>query len=239
MINQKIKLPTPHLWIFGNQNIIFTKQALHSRDIRKVRHMKSIPKIMLFAVILSGVISCEPRPTVKYAHVLEDCMSTSEVSLLNSLCQSFETHIINTYNQSPSESYNQYLINLADGDFPQNFFQYPSFEDDMTLFYNSDFHQSQWVKTSSFKEQITPAVPDSKVLDPTGKYVQCLVRQNSVQAMTDYLEIVKAGLDVSPRLVAGALKDELSAEDLNSALTRLVIAINFHYQIGLYVAGKK
>ena len=73
----------------------------------------------------------------------------------------------------------------------------------------------------------------------TSDYVQCLIQQNKVKAINDYLEVVNAGIDVSPALIASAFKDNFSDEDLNSELTRLIIAINFHYQIGLYVGGKK
>lgn len=213
--------------------------------------MKSIFRIILCTSIIGGIISCESQSTVQYANSLEGCLSPSEISLLNTLCQNFETHITNTYELSPTESYRQYIGNVAKGNFPQNFFKYQSFESDMNQFYNSTFYQSEWVKTSTFdKESIMEVpptmvdgkilqqeMPDPIVLNPTGDYVKCLSSKNKVQAINDYLEIVKSGVDVSPGLVASAISENMTEQDLNSEMTRLIIAINFHYQIGLYVTG--
>ena len=48
------------------------------------------------------------------------------------------------------------------------------------------------------------------------------------KALNDYMEVIKAGIDISPGLVAQALYENLSNEELKSSLMRLVIAVNFH-----------
>ena len=208
-------------------------------------------RILTFAILITGLTCCNSQPSVNYANQLEKCISPSEISLLNTLCQSFEFHITSTYNLNATEAYRQYLTQLANTSFPQEFFKYESFESDVDKFFNSSFYENTWAKTSSFRNEpeieVPPVygepqqqeAPDPVVLDPTSDYVQCLIQQNKVKAINDYLEIVNAGIDVSPALIAGALKDNFSDDDLNNNLTRLIIAVNFHYQINLYVAGKK
>jgi len=145
------------------------------------------------------------------------------------------------------------LLSVATGNFSQDFFKYSTFEEDMNQFRKSDFYQRSWVKTSSFdKESIIEEPPnivigeiqkqevyDPNELDPTGNYVKCIMSKNDSQAMNDYLEIVKTGIDISPGLVAQALYENLSTVELNDGLTRLIIAINFHYQIGLLITEKE
>jgi hypothetical protein len=215
--------------------------------------MKLNFKILSLALIIGIISSCQSQSTVNYANELKDCLESSDIELLNSLIEKFEKHLTNSYGPNVTESYKQYLGSVATGNFSQNFFKYSTFEEDMQEFRNSNFYQSSWVKTSSFDKEAIIEVPptvvngeiqkqevyDPIVLDPTGNYVKCLLDKNGNKAMNDYLEVVKTGIDISPGLVAQALYENLSTEELNDGLTRLIIAINFHYQIGLLITEKE
>jgi hypothetical protein len=58
-----------------------------------------------------------------------------------------------------------------------------------------------------------------------------LKKKNERKAINDYLEIIKLGIDISFGLMAQALHNNISSEELNDGLTKLIIAINFHCQI--------
>ena len=164
----------------------------------------------------------------------------------------FEGHINKTYELTSTESYKRYLKDVATGNFPQDFFSYSTFREDMNNFRNSEFYNKTWVNTSSFNEEFIIDVPptvvngevqeqevyDPIVIDPTGEYVNCLAKSIESKAINDYMEVVKAGIDISPGLVAQALYENLTDEELNDSLTRLIIAINFHYQIGLLITAE-
>lgn len=204
-------------------------------------------KIIVFAMFAATFSSCQAQSSVNYANELLDCLPASDIELLNSLTAKFEDHLRSSYDLDLTSSYKKYLQSLATGDFPKDFFQYSTFQEDMDNFRNSDFYQRSWVKTSSFDEEAIIDVPltvvdgkiqqheqhDPIVLDPSGKYLNCLVEKNESKAINDYIEILKLGIDISPGLVAQALNENISSEELNDGLTRLIIAINFHYQIGL------
>ena len=219
----------------------------------KSHRMKLIFKILSLILTIGIGSSCQSQPTGNYANELKDCLESSDIELLNSLSEKFEKHLINSYGSNVTESYKKYLGSVATGNFSQTFFKYSIFEEDMHEFRNSNFYQSSWVKTSSFDKEALIEVPltagndeiqkqdiyDPIVLDPTGNYVKCLLDKNDSKAMNDYLEVVKTGIDISPGLVAQALYENLSTEELNDELTRLIIAINFHYQIGLLITEKE
>lgn len=203
-------------------------------------------------VLVLTIASCQSQPTTDYANELEGCLEPIDIEVLNDLAGKFEGHINKTYGLTSIESYKQYLQDVATGSFPQNFFSYSTFEDDMNNFRNSKFYNKTWVKTSSFNEEfiidVPPTVVDGEVkkqevydpivIDPTGEYVNCLTKNVESKAMIDYMEVVKAGIDISPGLVAQALYENLSEEELDNRLTRLIIAINFHYQIGLLITDE-
>lgn len=184
---------------------------------------------------------------VDYANELKGCLETNDIELLNSLADNFEKHIIETYNLPSNESYKRYLLEVATISFPQNFFRYSTFKEDLNRFCNSEFYRMTWVKTSTFEEEsiivISPTVADGKVeqneaadplvIDPNGIYVNCLTKNIENKALHDYMEVVKEGIDISPSLLARMLYENLPDEELAKSLTRLIIAINFHYQIGL------
>lgn len=119
----------------------------------------------------------------------------------------------------------------------------------MNRFRNSEFHNKTWVKASSFDEESIIDAPltvngesqevyDPIIIDPKGVYVNCLTENIESQALKDYMEVIKSGIDISPGLVAQALHENLSDNELDNRLTRLIIAINFHYQIGLLITAE-
>ncbi len=219
----------------------------------KPHRMKLLFKILSLSFVIGIVSSCQSQPTINYANELKDCLELSDIELLNSLSEKFENHLTNSYDLTLTESYKQYLLNVATGNFSQDFFRYSTFEEDMNQFRESNFYQRSWVKTSIFDDEAIIEIPptvvsgeiqkqevyDPIVLDPTGNYVKCISDKNESKAMNDYLEIVKTGIDISPGLVAQALYENLSTEELNDGLTRLIIAVNFHYQIGLLITEKE
>ncbi len=215
--------------------------------------MKITLKIIVFALLVATISSCQAQSNVNYANELQDCLPVSDIELLNSLASKFEKHLTSIYDLNVTTSYKKYLQSVATGDFPKDFFNYSTFQEDIDKFRNSDFYQRSWVKTSSFDEEAIIDVPltvvdgkiqkqeiyDPIVLDPTGNYVKCLIDKNDSKTMNDYLEVVKAGIDISPSLVSQALHKNISSEELNDGLTRLIIAINFHYHIGLLMTDKE
>jgi len=215
--------------------------------------MKSTLRILYLNFLIATIASCQSQPTVNYANELEGCLEPNEIELLNSLASNFESHIMETYELTQTESYKRYLQDVSTGNFPQNFFSYSDFEEDMNRFRNSEFYKRTWVKTSSFDDEsdimVPPTVVDGKVqqqeeydpivIDPTGNYVNCLSANIKSKAVNDYMEVVKAGIDISPGLVAQALYENFTDKELDNSLTRLIIAINFHYQIGLMLTEEK
>jgi|GEM_PF-3167485 len=214
--------------------------------------MKSTLRTLYLNFLILTIVSCQSQPTANYANEFDGCLEPNDIELLNYLAENFERHIKETYELTPTESYKRYLQDVSTGNFPKNFFSYSGFEEDMNRFQNSEFYKRTWVKTSTFDEESIIEVPptvvdgiakqqevyDPIVIDPTGDYVNCLSKSIESKAINDYMEVVKAGIDISPGLVAQALYENLSDEELNYSLTRLIIAINFHYQIGLLITAK-
>ena len=214
--------------------------------------MKSPFIILYLNLLILTIASCQSQPTIDYANKLKDCLEPKDIELLNSLAGNFEKHIIGTYNLPANESYKRYLQDVATINFPQNFFSYSTFKEDLNRFRNSEFYRRTWVKTSTFDKEsiimVPPTVVDGKVeqheahdpivIDPNGNYVSSLTKNIESKALNDYMEVVKEGIDISPTLVAQSLYENLSDEELDNSLTRLIIAVNFHYQIGLLMNDK-
>ena len=219
----------------------------------KSQQMKSTLRILYLKFLIVIIASCQSQPTVNYANKLDGCLEPNAIELLNSLADNFESHITETYELTLSESYKRYLKDVGTGNFPENFFSYSDFQEDMNRFRNSEFYKQTWVKTSTFDKEsiieVPPTVVDGKVqqqeaydplvIDPTGNYVNCLSKSIRSKALNDYMEVVKAGIDISPGLVAQVLYENFSDEDFDNSLTRLIIAVNFHYQIGLMLTEEK
>ena len=115
--------------------------------------MKLSFKLLCLNFFIASVAGCQAQPAANYAEGLRGCLEANDIELLNSLTTKFEDHITKTYELTSTESYKRYLQSVATGNFPQNFFSYSSFEQDMNSFRNSEFYKKTWVNTSSFNKE--------------------------------------------------------------------------------------
>lgn len=208
--------------------------------------MRSKLSLIAIAMLVGCLLSCQVQESANYADLLEDCLEDEDIQLLNSLTSRFEKHIKSTYGSNINEAYIKYLRDVATFNLPSNFFNYSTFKSDVNELRSSHFFRTQMVRQSSIEvegelTEIPPADGDEYVEEefepmtfkPDGEYLKCLVRSNKIEALNDYFEILTNGIDISPSLLAEILSDKLALDEVENPLTRLIIAINFHYELSL------
>jgi len=203
-------------------------------------------KIVLFTMILS-VNSCTPQYSVDYAASLKDCLTSNDVELLNKACQTFEMKLLNKYKgQELGNAYKKYLQDIQAMNILPSYFVSSDSKKILQEFKNSKLFDKVWTKVSSLEDyqdieivttdslETDPEQEnDSYCMNPNGEYLNCLIKQNQNKTILDYLEAIKATPDISPGLTAGIVHKNLTEEDFNDGLTRLIIAVGFYYEIGI------
>ncbi|MCG8320422.1 MAG: hypothetical protein MI921_13030 [Cytophagales bacterium] len=212
--------------------------------------------LLIFVLIVGLSTQCKSQTSTGYANELDGCLGIEDIQLLNYLTNKFEQQIMTVYSPNVNKSYKQFLLHVATMNLPQDFFRHSAFVADLKELRESTFFEKAWTKSSKIQSdeeiiEIPPTIIDGviqqpqqnqydhTVLKPDGEYIKCLAGKNQNKAINDYLEIVKAGIDVSPGLVAQSLHDNLATEDYETKLTRLVIAINFYYYISLLITDER
>ena len=203
-------------------------------------------KIVLFTMIIL-VNSCTPQFSVDYAASLKDCLTSNDVELLNKACQTFEIQLLSKYKgQELGNAYKKYLQDIQAMNIAPSYFVTSDSKKILQEFKNSKLFDKVWTKVSSLEDYqdieiaITDSLEtypeqenDSYCLNPNGEYLNCLIKQNQNKTILDYLEAIKATPDISPGLTAGIVHKNLTEEDFNDGLTRLIIAVGFYYEIGI------
>lgn len=173
-------------------------------------------------------------------------MTDADISLLNEACQTFEIQLINKYNEKElGQAYKTYLHDIQNMDVAPGFFLNPNSKDIMKRFKKSNSFDKIWIKLSSLQRQDTFEIvtadgsqpkPQNEYnqycTNPNGTYLECLAMKNKVPTIENYLEEIKSMPWMSPALTAGLLNN-LTNEEFGNELTRLIIAINFYYEVGL------
>lgn len=179
-------------------------------------------------------------------------MTDEEISLLNEACQTFEKQLIGKYNRHElGQSYKTFLQDVQTMNVPPSFFVTTESRELLERIRESKTFDKIWTKLSSVEsydeiEIVTTDGPQTKPQDefdpyctnPSGIYLDCLTKQNNNKTIGDYLETIKTVPGLSPGLAAGVLKGNLTDEDFENGLIRLIIAINFYYEIGLMFERK-
>lgn len=208
-------------------------------------------RTIILAIILATT-SCSSQTSVHYADSLEDCLTDEDISLLNEACQTFETQLTNKYSgQELGQAYKAFLQDIQTMNIPPNFFSTTDSKELLVRIKNSKTFDKIWTKLSSVEtyddiqiytsdgQQDKPQNEfDPYCTNPNGAYLDCLTKKNNNKTIADYLETIKSVPGVSPGLTASVLKDNLTKEDFESGLTRLIIAIGFYYEIGLMFEKK-
>ena len=208
-------------------------------------------RIVILAIILATT-SCTSQTSVNYADILKDCLSEEDISLLNEACQIFETQLTNKYSeQELGQAYKAFLEDIQTMNLSPNFFVTTDSKEIFGRMKNSKTFDKIWTTLSYVEtyDDIKIYTPDGQqdkpqnefdpyCTNPSGAYLECFTKKNNNKTIADYLEAIKSAPGVSPGLTASVLKDNLTKEDFDNGLTRLIIAINFYFEIGLMFEKK-
>lgn len=214
--------------------------------------MSAFVNIISITVVSGLLLGCQSQPPIKYADSFSGCLTEKDIALLNDLAGKFERHIVLTYGKDVNKAYKRFLQDVGSMSLPKDFFEYSTFGADLTRLKGSDFYTKTWVRASTIpsvmEEEMIPIplmdfegenqaeemeVYDPMVFSPEGVYLHCIQASNQNAVIIEYLDIVRSGIDISPHIMAKVLSENLSAKEYENGSIRLMIAINFHYQIGL------
>ncbi len=201
----------------------------------------------LSIILLALVISCQGKKSVDYANSLVG-LNKEDVELLNSLTYRFEELATNVYGKDVEKAYFQYLQDLANNNLPLHFFRYSAFKSDLERLRASSFYESEMVPLSLVKadEELTEIPPtpgyqkneapfETMVFNPKGAYIKSLIQLNKVKVVSEYLQFIEKGVDLSPSLLAKTLINDLTIAEMQDPIVRLIISVNFHYGLGLLI----
>lgn len=208
-------------------------------------------RTLILAVLLSTT-GCSSQTLVNYADNLNDCLTKEDISLLNEAAQTFETELKNKYKgKNIGHSYKSFLQDIQMMNIPPSFFLSKDSKGILARIKKSKTFGEIWIPLSSVEsyddiEIIIIDEPQTKSEDefdpyctnPDGKYLLCLTKQNKNKTINAYFEAIKTEPGLSPGLTAGMLRENLTDKDFDIGLIRLIIAINFYYEMGLMFEEK-
>jgi hypothetical protein len=89
------------------------------------------------------------------------------------------------------------------------------------------------------ESQIKPqAQYDPYCTNPGGSYFACMNKQNNSKVIRAYLETMKIVPGLSPRHTARILTEFLKDDDFDNEMIRLILAVNFYYEMALMIERK-
>ncbi|MRT17757.1 hypothetical protein F3C99_12420 [Vitellibacter sp. q18] len=207
-----------------------------------------IKKILLL-ILTINLLSCQSQTDANYADELKNCLSDKDVDLLNKATSLFEKKLSEHYESSDNnENFINYLTNLGSIQTERNF--------TAEFYLNSNSIQmvDEMEKTGTFKkiwskfiedeneEEIPFAVvpgyeePEEEklelyILNSNGLYLECVNKVLENKGIIDVLNSQSKYGDISPSIIAGAMKNEVNKADFDNGLNKVIVAIGFYYNI--------
>ncbi|WP_456424124.1 hypothetical protein [Lutibacter sp.] len=209
-------------------------------------------KLLIMAMVVITLFSCNKADQkIDYANILENCFSNTEIEILNKACTLFESQLIKNYPKESIEiKYKRFLKDISSSHKPPALMKnIPNTF--LTKLRNSTVFEEIWIKYSetyyeddSFETQAKTnsentenktkyASKDFYIINPKGKYVECLIKNQKNKYINEYLLAIKNVGTINSNILAQGLLDSMKDNDYNNKTVRLVIAMNLFYELEL------
>ena len=204
-------------------------------------------KKILLLIISIIFLSCksESQVQINYANLLNDCLTQNDIKILNKGCGLFEKELLKNYNnEKVGLSYKKFLNDFQTMQLPKEMFQNKETTEFLSDLKKSDLFNKIWEKyeenvyeeieivTANENENIEPE-KDFYQINGDGEYLSCLMTNCENPNLMEFLESIKEIPDISPGILAGALTNELNEKEFDKGIMRLIIAIDFFYELKL------
>lgn len=207
-----------------------------------------INKILLFFLTIS-VLSCQSQTDANYADELKSCLSKKDVALLNKATSHFEKLLSEHYeNSDNSENFNNYLTEIGSIQTEMNFkadfyLNSSSVEilDEMEEIGTFGKIWTEFIEDANEEEIPITAPPGYEepekektelyILDSNGLYLECINKKSDNEEIKEVLNSQSEYGDISPSIIAGAMKNAMKKNDFDNGLNKTIVAIGFYYNI--------
>ena len=219
--------------------------------MRSVAHNMKKPMIkkILLLILTINLLSCQSQTDENYADKLKNCLSDKDVDLLNNATSLFEKKLSEHYGGSDNnENFINYLTELSSMQAGRKF--------TAEFYLNSNSIQivNEMEKTGTFNKIWSEFIEDENqeeipivvapgyeepekeklelyILNSNGLYLECINKVSENKGIKDVLNSQSEYGDISPSIIAGAIKNAVTKTDFDNGLNKVIVAIGFYYNI--------
>ena len=207
-----------------------------------------INKILLLILTIS-VISCQSQTDKNYANELKSCLTNEDVDLLNKATSHFEKLLSEHYeNSDNSENFYNYLTEIGsiqtEMNFKADFYLNSSSVEILDEMEETGMFGKIWTEfIEDLNEEEIPITaplgyeePEKEkielyILNSNGLYLECINKESKNEEVKEVLNSQSEYGDISPSIIAGAMKNAMKKTDFDNGLNKTIVAIGFYYNI--------
>ena len=210
------------------------------------KHVAHNMKKLTLLIITIIFFSCktEGQEKIKYADFFGNCLNKREINLLNKGCEIFEKELLKNYeNEKVGNSYKEFLEGFQTMRIPREMFKNNQTSEFLIELEKSSLYNKIWKKYEEENEEeiivITAPIENQEKetekyfyqINENGIYFNCLIEKSENENIKDYLKSIKETPDISPGILASVLANKLNEKELDTGILRLIIAVNFYYEL--------
>ena len=199
--------------------------------------------ILLIISIIFFSCKTESQEKINYANFFKSCLNKKEISLSNKGCELFEKELLKNYDSAKiSNSYKDFLEGFQTMRIPRKIFANTETTEFLNSLKKSGLFNKIWKKNEDKNDEIniiTAPIENEEIktekdffqINENGIYFNCLMDKYQNPNLKKFLKTIKETPDISPGISAHVLTLELNEKEFDSGIVRLIIAINFYYEL--------
>ena len=206
---------------------------------------------ILLLLFISISLSCTSQKESNYADKLANCLTETDINVLNEATLLFEKKLEEHYKRkNPNKNFKSYIEDL--GSIPPNYDFSPDFySNDKTAEIIKEMKENKtfqkiWIKYEEDNSEEEIAIvslsdeieeePEQEelithVLNPNGDYLKCLNSNYSNEPIKEVLNAQTKYGDIAPSIIAGAMNTKLKEEDFENDMNKVVVTIALYYNM--------
>ena len=206
-------------------------------------------KRILFLILPLLITSCNSQNISNYAEKLSDCLSESDIELLNKATYIFELKLADYYgNKDSKQNFIAYINDL--GSIPPTLKSSEFYYNDETveiikelkqnktfekiwLDYEEDDSQEEDIEIAQLEGIEEPEIEELKltILNPNGEFLDCVNSNYQNPTVKKVLAAQAEYGNIASSILAGVLKKQLTEKDFENGLNKLIVAITLYYDM--------
>ena len=208
-------------------------------------------KKILLLIFALNLTSCQSQTDKNYANVFKNCLTNTDIDLLNKATHNFEKLLIEHYESDDTNAnFKKYLNEISSNQsvtrFSADFYLNSNSIHIVSEMEENGTFDKIWIEFDENQEDLEEEIPitthpgykepkeeeiEIYILNTNGLFLECVNENSTNKEINEVLNSLSKYGDISPSIPASAINEIMNKNDFNNEINKVIVTIGFYYNM--------